>query len=276
MESEIESLQQQRDQELRTLRYTAARTKRNLTRAVSPDRQIRKHLGIALAVAAVGGYLLAPAKGRKKKRRRAESSESGGSWMQSLLQQLRHYFPQLGSYAPFLAQAAKAAPQRDNVSPPSSPPPAEDAARGQAIADDYGRDPEPVKPFSAPNFDDVESTPIQEAPAAYRGYTSDTGFEGPEYPYQSQRAPRSGGDGPEASRESSNPLKALAATFLAELASRVDWQQLAQQLGAQLMHKVQRTVNPQEHPSVAVADAGTTKADEKFGGRFGGSYKFQS
>lgn len=65
LRDELKSLKRQQREELRVLRYSYARTKREYARAVSPDRLIRKHMGVSLGAAAVAGFMLAPTPGPK-------------------------------------------------------------------------------------------------------------------------------------------------------------------------------------------------------------------
>ncbi|HVX86922.1 MAG TPA: hypothetical protein VH253_19215 [Phycisphaerae bacterium] len=58
--SDLKDLKRQRREELRSLHVTYLRTKRQIARATSPDRIIRKHLGAGLGIAALAGFLLAP------------------------------------------------------------------------------------------------------------------------------------------------------------------------------------------------------------------------
>lgn len=60
LSDELRELEQKRTEEIRTLHYTYLRTKREVTRAVSPTRLVRKHLSLSLAAAAAAGMLLAP------------------------------------------------------------------------------------------------------------------------------------------------------------------------------------------------------------------------
>jgi|GEM_PF-3410781 len=65
LRDELKSLKRQQREELRVLRYSYARTKREYARAVSPDRLIRRHMGASLGAAALAGFLLAPQPGPK-------------------------------------------------------------------------------------------------------------------------------------------------------------------------------------------------------------------
>ena len=61
IEQRIAQLERQRTTELRTTHFLFVRSKRDVRRKLAPDRIIRKHIGVALGVAAVSGMLLAPA-----------------------------------------------------------------------------------------------------------------------------------------------------------------------------------------------------------------------
>ena len=78
LETEIEELQKHRDDEAKKLRFTAARTKRNFSRALNPERQIRKHLGLALGAAALAGFALAPGARKEHKAPKETEEEKPG------------------------------------------------------------------------------------------------------------------------------------------------------------------------------------------------------
>ncbi len=66
LEEEIKDLERQRADHLRDATYLFARTKRDLRRKLSPDRMVRKNIGVAIVAAAVGAMLLAPGPRREK------------------------------------------------------------------------------------------------------------------------------------------------------------------------------------------------------------------
>jgi hypothetical protein len=60
LKQDLKNLKKQKRQELYNLHHTYLRTKRDVKRAASPDRFVRKHLGATIGAAAVAGLLLAP------------------------------------------------------------------------------------------------------------------------------------------------------------------------------------------------------------------------
>jgi len=60
LSKELAELQRQRSEEVRVLHRTYLRTKRDVQRAVSPARIVRKHMGTSLAAAVALGIMLAP------------------------------------------------------------------------------------------------------------------------------------------------------------------------------------------------------------------------
>lgn len=61
IQQRIAQLERQRTAELRTANFLFVRTKRDLRRKLSPDRAVRKHIGVAIGLAAIAGMVLAPA-----------------------------------------------------------------------------------------------------------------------------------------------------------------------------------------------------------------------
>jgi hypothetical protein len=66
LEEQILELEQQQREEMRNATFLWARAKRDIQRKLSPDRMVRKHIGVSLVAAAVGAMLLAPAPRRQK------------------------------------------------------------------------------------------------------------------------------------------------------------------------------------------------------------------
>ncbi len=100
LSKELKDLKKQKRHEVRKLHGTYIRTKREVKRAVSPDRMIRRHIGVSLAVAAVVGLLLAPRSGAAP----AEKAVAGGkkrsfvpSWLRGIIKKIA---PQLEDYLP--------------------------------------------------------------------------------------------------------------------------------------------------------------------------------
>lgn len=60
LQDQIEKLEQQQANEIRNLRYLFSRSNRQIRHTLSPDRVIRKNLGISFIVAALLGMFLAP------------------------------------------------------------------------------------------------------------------------------------------------------------------------------------------------------------------------
>jgi hypothetical protein len=81
LKQELKKLRQQKRTELRTLHDTYVATKRDVKRQMAPDRIIRRHSGISMAVAAVLGMILAPrpaARGMVNGEKPARGFFSGG------------------------------------------------------------------------------------------------------------------------------------------------------------------------------------------------------
>ena len=83
LKQELHALKQQRREELQTLHFTYVRTKRDIKRSLSPDRMIRKHMGVSLGIAAFAGLLLAPRLGGRRKTEDGKRSRFGG-WARRL------------------------------------------------------------------------------------------------------------------------------------------------------------------------------------------------
>ena len=98
LKQQIQSLERQRAAELRNATYLLARTRKDFRHTLSPERLIRKHTGIALTLAAVGGFLLAPRTGRAARRAAQENTRSSRPWLALLRPylpaSLRHLVPQ--------------------------------------------------------------------------------------------------------------------------------------------------------------------------------------
>ena len=107
MSSDLKDLKRQRRQELKSLHLTYLRTKRDLQRAASPGRIVRKHLGVGLGVAALAGFLLAPKPASRvhyvrdsadKSEKNAEhAAKKSGNWLTGLFKSLG---PKLAAYFP--------------------------------------------------------------------------------------------------------------------------------------------------------------------------------
>jgi hypothetical protein len=107
LSSDLKDLKRQRREELKSLHLTYLRTKRDVQRAASPGRIVRKHLGVGLGVAALAGFLLAPKPAPRVQyvRESAEKAEEtaektakkSGNWLTSLFKSLG---PKLAAYFP--------------------------------------------------------------------------------------------------------------------------------------------------------------------------------
>ncbi len=103
MSADLKDLKRQRREELKALHVTYLRTKREVQRAASPARIVRKHLGVGLGVAALAGFLLAPRPSARVKYVRVpaekaeEAAKKSNTWMNSLLKMLG---PKLAAYIP--------------------------------------------------------------------------------------------------------------------------------------------------------------------------------
>jgi hypothetical protein len=64
---ELQALERQKQQELKVFHVRYLRTRRDLQRAVSPSRFVRKHMGVSMGVAAVLGFLAAPRPGDSRR-----------------------------------------------------------------------------------------------------------------------------------------------------------------------------------------------------------------
>lgn len=95
LEQQIRDLERQRRNELRSATYLFARTKRDVRRTLSPDRIIRRHIGVAMAAAAVGAMLLAPApQPRRTKREISSAAPEHAAGPSALWGVLRSVLPQ--------------------------------------------------------------------------------------------------------------------------------------------------------------------------------------
>jgi hypothetical protein len=106
MSAELKDLKRQRREELKSLHVTYLHTKREVQRAASPGRMVRKHLGVGLGVAALAGFLLAPrpsprvryVRVPKDQTEQAEKEiKQGGGWLGGLLKSLG---PKLAAFIP--------------------------------------------------------------------------------------------------------------------------------------------------------------------------------
>jgi hypothetical protein len=61
LDEELAQLEVQRNAELRNLNYLYSRTRRDIRRAISPDRMVRDHIGLIMGAAAMAGMVAAPA-----------------------------------------------------------------------------------------------------------------------------------------------------------------------------------------------------------------------
>jgi hypothetical protein len=105
--SDIKDLKRQRREELRALHVTYLRTKRQIARATSPDRIVRKHLGVGLGAAALAGFLLAPRPSPQVRyvRQPQKSDHNGdGNFFKRLLHSLG---PKVASFIPGMAPSDK-------------------------------------------------------------------------------------------------------------------------------------------------------------------------
>jgi hypothetical protein len=102
LEEQIRDLERQQQQELRNATFLIARTKRDVKRKLSPDRIVRKNIGVAMAVAALGAMLLAPAP--RRERAASNSAPSRLKWLRAikpfLPAQFQHFIGTNGSATP--------------------------------------------------------------------------------------------------------------------------------------------------------------------------------
>ena len=116
LSEELEELQRQRTAEVRNLHSTYLRTKRDVLRAASPARFVRKHLTLSLAAGAALGLLLAPRPSPRpmseeaiERAVRKAHGRGGGrgisvSWAKRMVLK---FFPQAAEYLPDDAEVAK-------------------------------------------------------------------------------------------------------------------------------------------------------------------------
>jgi hypothetical protein len=101
LEKELQNLRRRKAEEARQLHRIFARTKRDIRRAVSPDRLIRRHLPATLAIAAAAGMLLAPRPGPRSKKASPKPERREGSFLPGWLRHLiTRFLPQLAEYLP--------------------------------------------------------------------------------------------------------------------------------------------------------------------------------
>ena len=114
LKQDLKNLKKQKRQELHTLHFTYLRTKRDVKRAASPDRFIRKHIGATLGAAAVAGLLLAPRPStratqkeiEKAARKIAREQQSGPSVTSRITQLVKNALGQLEHAIPAPKDAA--------------------------------------------------------------------------------------------------------------------------------------------------------------------------
>jgi hypothetical protein len=108
LSDQLEELERRRAEEVRNLHWTYLRTKREVQRAVSPTRFVRKHLTLSLAAGAALGLLLAPRPAPRpvseeateravRKAHRASRRGIPVSWAKRMLTK---FFPQAAEYLP--------------------------------------------------------------------------------------------------------------------------------------------------------------------------------
>lgn len=111
LQDEIRQLKHQRATELRNVHFQFSRTKRDLRRSLSPDRYIRRHLGLFMGGAAILAMLLAPApRYRERPESAAETPPSPPRRKprRGLVATLNRLVPQLKKWFPALEQAEAA------------------------------------------------------------------------------------------------------------------------------------------------------------------------
>jgi methylthioribose-1-phosphate isomerase len=110
LSEQLEELERQRADEVRTLHCTYLRTKREVQRTLSPTRIVRKHLPLSLAAGAALGLLLAPrpsprpvseeATERAVRKAHRKASRSRGISISWAKRMLTKFFPQAAEYLP--------------------------------------------------------------------------------------------------------------------------------------------------------------------------------
>ncbi|MCL2648408.1 MAG: hypothetical protein FWD61_15605 [Phycisphaerales bacterium] len=101
MKEELKLLEERRRAELKHLHATYLRTKREVRRATSADRAIRKHMAISLGVAVLAGLILAPRLGGRRGGQRALVAKMGRGFR--IL--MRKVFPKATSFMPDMDKA---------------------------------------------------------------------------------------------------------------------------------------------------------------------------
>jgi hypothetical protein len=117
---ELKTLERQRAAEIRTLHQTYLRTKRTVIRAASPERIMRKHLGLSLAAAALLGIAIAPRPGPAAVPVSKEPEEKGrgSSWGFGAL--LARFKPAIHQVAPEVAAFIPNQPEQQGAGPAAS------------------------------------------------------------------------------------------------------------------------------------------------------------
>jgi hypothetical protein len=127
--SDLEKLQRQRNEELRTLHQTYLRTKRTIVRTASPARIVRKHMGVSFALAAGLGMLLAPRPSiapAAPTSPHAPRKHGGGGllshlgWLKTMVNKIS---PQAARYIPDPPPSESQSPVQDDAAASPPPPP---------------------------------------------------------------------------------------------------------------------------------------------------------
>lgn len=134
LSSDLEKLQREKREEIRTLHQTYLRTKRTVVRTASPGRLVRRHMGLSLAAAAAVGMLFAPRPSPAPVQAEAEEAvTTGKSSIFSSLGKLKGLIarisPQAASFIP--APPAQSDPN-DHATWDDEPPPAPKPAKKKA------------------------------------------------------------------------------------------------------------------------------------------------
>jgi hypothetical protein len=118
LSQQLKDLKQQRRESIKDLHLTYVHTRRDLTRSISPDRHIRRHLGVALGLAAITGMILAPSPGRTRKekppRPRKKKSRSRDTLLAKLLRPLLVKFvPEAKEFLPGFDKSARSVDEHE-------------------------------------------------------------------------------------------------------------------------------------------------------------------